>query len=86
VPQKEPSRDGLHRIGRFNEKSISITVAVISILVAALLLIGSITGLYFVTNDAAKLGMLAAFTAAFALSVGLMTNARRAEIFVATAA
>jgi len=86
MPQEELPRDGLHRIGRFNEKSISLTVAGISILVAALLLIGSITGLYFVTNDAAKLGMLAAFTVAFVLSVGLMTNARRAEIFAATAA
>lgn len=86
MPQEELSRDGLHRIGRFNEKSISTTVAVINVLVAALLLIGSITGLYFVRSDAAKLGMLAAFTAAFALSLGLMTNARRAEIFAATAA
>jgi hypothetical protein len=43
-------------------------------------------GLYWVTSDAVKLGMVAAFTAAFALSVGLMTNAKRAEIFAATAA
>ncbi|KAI0514794.1 hypothetical protein F5B22DRAFT_647273 [Xylaria bambusicola] len=83
---EELSRDGLHRVGRFNEKSISIAVAVINVLVAAVLLVGSITGLYFVTNDAAKLGMIAAFTAAFALSVGVMTSARRAEIFAATAA
>jgi len=54
--------------------------------VAAVLLVGSIVGLYFVTSDAAKLGMVAVFTAAFAVSVGLMTNARRAEIFAATAA
>lgn len=86
MPQEELSRDGLHRIGRFNEKFISIAVAVISILVAAILLIGSITSLYLVTNDTAKLGIVAACTAAFALSVGLMTNARRAEIFAATAA
>ncbi|KAK2595012.1 hypothetical protein QQS21_007266 [Conoideocrella luteorostrata] len=84
--REELSRDGLHRIGRFNEKSISIAVAVISILVAAVLLVGSITSLYFVTNDAAKLAMIASFTALFALSIGLMTNARRAEIFAATAA
>jgi hypothetical protein len=84
--QEELSRDGLNRIGRFNEKSISITVAIVSILVAAFLLVGSITGLYFITNTAAKLGTIAAFTAAFALSVGLMTNASRAEIFAATAA
>ncbi|KAI0543699.1 hypothetical protein F4679DRAFT_567742 [Xylaria curta] len=83
---EEISRDGLHRIGRFNEKSISIAVAVINVIVAAVLLVGSITGLYFVTNNAAQLSMIAAFTAAFALSISLMTSARRAEIFAATAA
>lgn len=84
--QQELSRDGRHRIGRFSERSITITVAVVSIVVAAVLLVGSIVGLYWVTSDAAKLGMVAAFTGAFALSVGLMTNAKRAEIFAATAA
>ncbi|KAI1739569.1 hypothetical protein F4680DRAFT_422000 [Xylaria scruposa] len=84
--KEELSRDGFHRIGRFNEKSISIAVAVINVLVAAVLLVGSITGLYFVTNNAAQLGMIAAFTAAFALSVSSMTSARRAEVFAATAA
>lgn len=58
----------------------------ISISIAAILLVGSITSLYFVNNDGAKLGMIAAFTAAFAASIGAMTNARRAEIFGATAA
>ncbi|KAL3459155.1 hypothetical protein BJX64DRAFT_291552 [Aspergillus heterothallicus] len=82
----ELSRDGLNRIGRFNEKSISIAVAAISISVASFLLIGSIVGLYLVKDDAVKLALIAAFTAVFALSVGLMTNARRAEIFAATAA
>ncbi|KAL3495319.1 hypothetical protein BJX62DRAFT_246055 [Aspergillus germanicus] len=83
---QELSRDGLNSIGRFNETSISIAVAVISICVASLLLIGSIVGLYLVDDDAVRLALIAAFTAVFALSVGLMTNARRAEIFAATAA
>ncbi|KAF4927806.1 hypothetical protein CGCVW01_v002293 [Colletotrichum viniferum] len=60
--------------------------AVISTLIAAILLIGSITGLYYAKNDTAKLGLIAFFTALFALSVGLTTNARRAEIFAGTAA
>ncbi|PHH87375.1 hypothetical protein CDD83_8962 [Cordyceps sp. RAO-2017] len=80
------SRDGHHLIGRFNEQSISVAVGVITILVAAVLLVGSIISLYFVSSNAAKLGMVAAFTAAFALSVGLTTNGSRAEIFAATAA
>ncbi|EEA24669.1 hypothetical protein TMatcc_007764 [Talaromyces marneffei ATCC 18224] len=57
-----------------------------TIFVAAIVLIDSITSLYYVTNDAAKLGTVTGFTALFALSVGSMTNVRRAEIFEATAA
>ena len=61
-------------------------VAVISIVLAAILLIGAITSLYFVTMPAARLGMISAFTVLFALSVGVMTNSKRAEVFAATAA
>lgn len=63
-----------------------MAVAIINILVASFLLIGSIIGLYFATNDALKLALIAVFTALFALSIGLMTNARRVEIFAATSA
>ncbi|KUL83695.1 hypothetical protein ZTR_07476 [Talaromyces verruculosus] len=84
--KEELCRGGLHCIGRFDEKSISTTAAIISILVAAILLLGSIISLYFTTNNAVRLGLVATFTIAFALSVCLMTNARRAEIFTATAA
>jgi hypothetical protein len=59
---------------------------VISICVASFLLTGSIVGLYLVDDDAVRLALITAFTAVYALSVGLMTNARRAEIFAATAA
>ncbi|EHK20569.1 uncharacterized protein TRIVIDRAFT_223886 [Trichoderma virens Gv29-8] len=83
---EEISLDNRCSVGRYHEKSIAAATAIISILVAALLLVGSITGLYFVTSDASKLGMIAAFTALFALSVGLMTSAKRAEIFASTAA
>ncbi|KAL2213824.1 hypothetical protein CC79DRAFT_1362613 [Sarocladium strictum] len=84
--KEEVSHDGYVRIGRYCEKSISVTVAVITVIVAAFLLVGSILGLYFVTSDAARLGMVAGFTATFALSISVMTNARRPEIFGATAA
>ncbi|PTB49369.1 hypothetical protein M431DRAFT_9962 [Trichoderma harzianum CBS 226.95] len=84
--KEEISLDSHRSVGRYYEKSISAATAIISILIAAFLLVGPITALYFVANDAAKLGMLAAFTALFALSVGLMTNAKRAEIFASTAA
>ncbi|KAL6693083.1 hypothetical protein J3F84DRAFT_351062 [Trichoderma pleuroticola] len=83
---EEISLDSRRTIGRYHEKSISAATAIISIIIAAGLLVGPIIGLYHVHNDAAKLGMLAAFTALFALSVGVMTNAKRAEIFASAAA
>lgn len=63
-----------------------MTVALISTLVAALELIGPILGLYFATNNGTRLGMIAAFTVLFALSLRLLSNASRAEIFGASAA
>ncbi|KAL4866928.1 hypothetical protein BDV12DRAFT_210217 [Aspergillus spectabilis] len=84
--REELSRDGLYRIGRYNEASITTAGAIINILISLLLLIGSIVGLYFAESDALKLALVAAFTGAFAISVGFMTNARRAEVFGATAA
>jgi putative Mn2+ efflux pump MntP len=61
-------------------------VVIFSIFLAAFLLIGAIIGLYIVQSPKARLGMIAAFTILFALGVGLLTNARRPELFAATAA
>ncbi|KAF2422990.1 hypothetical protein EJ08DRAFT_725165 [Tothia fuscella] len=61
-------------------------VVICSILLATFLLIGAIIGLYIVQSPKARLGMIAVFTTLFAFGVGLLTNARRPEIFGATAA
>ncbi|KAK1529103.1 uncharacterized protein CCOS01_06937, partial [Colletotrichum costaricense] len=63
--QDELSRDGLHRIRRYNEKSITVAVGLICIALAATLLIGTIVGFSYVcltTN--AKRGEIFAGTAA----------------------
>lgn len=71
----------------FPQKSIARLVAIVSVLLSAILLIGAIVALYYVpASDPAKLGILGAFTILFAGSIGLLTNARRAEVFGATAA
>ncbi|KUJ08344.1 uncharacterized protein LY89DRAFT_742179 [Mollisia scopiformis] len=41
--KREVSRDGINLIGRFQERSITLTVNIISVVVAAILLLGSIT-------------------------------------------
>ncbi|KAI8632379.1 hypothetical protein F5Y19DRAFT_462826 [Xylariaceae sp. FL1651] len=84
--QKEPSRDGRSQIARFEERTIILTVNIVTILVSAIFLIGSIVALRFSESDPLKLGIIALFTVGFAASVSLVTNARRAEIFAATAA
>ena len=74
--------------GRFQERRVQTIVALINILVASFLIIGAVVSLYKLRMkpDAVRLGMIAAFTALFAISLRLITNARRAEVFAATAA
>ncbi|QKD61528.2 Alpha/Beta hydrolase protein [Fusarium oxysporum Fo47] len=84
--REELSRDGRHGISRFDERSIMITVALVNILLAMALLVGSISSLYYVKSPPAILGTICGFTILFALSIGLITNAKRAEIFAGSAA
>lgn len=81
-----PEKHSCGHIARYSEERIRKVVAVISMILAAGLLYGAILNFYFVTSDKAKLGLIAAYTIAFALCVGLLTNARRSEIFAACAA
>jgi len=61
-------------------------VAVLSMLVAVVLLIVSVVALYVVTNANVRLGLVCLFAALFAVTVNTMSNARRAELFASTAA
>lgn len=65
---------------------IRIFVGIINILLAAILLFGAIYNLYYVRNDKKRLGLIAGYTVAFALCMGLLSGARRSEIFGACAA
>jgi hypothetical protein len=61
-------------------------VAILSTVLAALLLVGAIASLYAVKSTSTKLILIAVYNILFAISVGLLTNARRVELFAATAA
>ncbi|KAF1835267.1 hypothetical protein BDW02DRAFT_588228 [Decorospora gaudefroyi] len=76
----------LDRTMLYKDMHISRTVAALSMVLAALLLIGAIVNLYFVEKPGLKLGLIAMYTLLFALSITLCTNARRAEVFGAAAA
>jgi hypothetical protein len=73
-------------IGYASGQAISSVISYLSTVLAALMLIGAILVLYKTRSDDLKLGLLALFTILFAASVGLLTNAKRAEVFGATAA
>ena len=70
------------------ERRIQRAGAVISIFLSAVLLIGAIVCLTLTSNSnmGINIGMIVLFTCLFAIVVGLLTNARRAEIFGSTAA
>ena len=73
-------------VGYASGRRIASFIAYLSTILAALLLFGAILVLYKVTSDDVKLGLIALFTTIFAASVGLLTNAKRSEVFAATAA
>jgi hypothetical protein len=70
----------------FPERRITLLVTLLSTLFAELLLVGGIAGLFVVVSQRWRLGLIVLFTALFAATVSLLTNARRVEVFAATAA
>jgi hypothetical protein len=84
--RKRKTPDPLDRTTIHKNSHVLRTVAALTMVLAAILLIGAIINLYLVPNPKAKLGLIAMYTMLFALSVALCTNARRAEVFAATAA
>jgi uncharacterized membrane protein len=71
-----------------SEARLRLTVTVITIMLAFTLLFGAIYHLYSTApnNNKLKLALIALYTMLFAACVGLVTNARRAEVFGACAA
>jgi hypothetical protein len=84
--KKRKTTDPFDRTAIFKKSHVVRTVSAIGMVLAAALLIGAIVTLYLVPKPKAKLGSVAAFTMLFALSLAMCTNARRAEVFAATAA
>jgi hypothetical protein len=78
--------DPLTRTTLYKNAHIVRTVSALDLMLAAILLIGAIVNLYLVSSSDAKLGLIAMYTLLFAMSMVFCTNARRAEVFAATAA
>ncbi|KAK2607899.1 hypothetical protein N8I77_006542 [Diaporthe amygdali] len=82
-PESPELGDGIYN---YKESILSSAANVFTTVVASLLPLLSITVLYIIQSNTMKLGVIVAFSACFSLALALMTNARRIEIFAATAA
>lgn len=83
---KRKSSDPYDRTTIHSNSHVVRTVAALDMVLAAVLIIGAIVNLYVVPNPKGKLGLIAMYTMLFAASMAVCTNARRAEVFAATAA
>ena len=80
--------DSASKLFYYPPRRIQTAGALLSIIASAVLLIGAIVCLLLIADYSIHLrvGMIVLFTCLFAFVVGLFTNARRAEIFGASAA
>ncbi|RYO90235.1 hypothetical protein DL764_008472 [Monosporascus ibericus] len=81
---KTRSSDG--HTAEISERSVANAVALLSSLLSAAVLFGSMVSMCFVRNVYAVLGMVGGWTVLFAGCIGFLTNAKRDQIFAATAA
>jgi hypothetical protein len=69
----------------YSNRRLATTVNVVGTVISGLLPVLAIVVLYNVHRQAAKLGVIVAFTALFSVSLAVITKCRRIEVFVATA-
>ncbi|EEU48239.1 uncharacterized protein NECHADRAFT_75615 [Fusarium vanettenii 77-13-4] len=78
--------DATGRIKYYSERHVSRLVTVVTVIAASLLIEAAVVALYLIKNEALRLAMIAVFTSVFAASLALMTDGRRTDIILATAA
>ncbi|KZL70608.1 hypothetical protein CI238_01536 [Colletotrichum incanum] len=67
-------------------RHVSRLVTIITVLAASLVIEDAVVILYLIKNEALRLAMIAVFTSIFAASLAVMTDGRRTDIILATAA
>jgi hypothetical protein len=70
----------------YDSRKIARAASFIVTILAAVLLVAPVVVLYEISSMRARLGAMGAFTAVFSLCVAGLTNAKRSDIFSATAA
>ena len=84
--RSRPHHDRHTAVSYMSETKLNLLVSFINILVATGMLFGAIYSLFYVKDEKKRLGLIAGYTVLFALCIGLLTNAKRSEIFSAGAA
>ena len=84
----EEAGDPENKLYYFPEQRIQLLGTIISVLLSSIILIGAIVFLLLASKRSVEVqvGVIVIFTFLFAAVVGLLTNARRAEIFGSSAA
>ncbi|KAI1803484.1 hypothetical protein F4811DRAFT_525060 [Daldinia bambusicola] len=70
----------------YSAKYVSRLVTTVTVFLASLVINGAIVALYVVKDEHVKLGMITVFTSLFATSLAVLTDGRRTDIILATAA
>ncbi|KAK1623490.1 hypothetical protein BDP81DRAFT_332022 [Colletotrichum phormii] len=70
----------------YSARHVTRLVTIITVLAASLVIQAAIITLYLLRNEALRLCMIAVFTSVFAASLAVMTDGRRTDIILATAA
>ncbi|KAK4227290.1 hypothetical protein QBC38DRAFT_391334 [Podospora fimiseda] len=87
LKKPDPPGQGIgENMHSYRESIMEATVDYVVTVVAATIPLTSIVVLYLLKDDGWKLGAMVIFSAMFALAVKTMTNARKIEVFAATAA
>ena len=87
VLNKKPVDEApLSRTCYYSSSHLLAIIDILGVVISSLLPISSIVALYFVPRTLQRLGIVAGFTAAFSICLKILTEARRIDIFAATAA
>ncbi|KAK1526656.1 hypothetical protein CPAR01_13184 [Colletotrichum paranaense] len=70
----------------YSARHVTRLVTIITVLAASLVVQAAIVTLYLIHNEVLRLCMIAVFTSVFAASLAVMTDGRRTDIILATAA
>lgn len=69
----------------YNDRHILRFASAVATLLSAVAMVTPIAVLYKITSMPVRIGVMAAFTAAFSVALSVLTNTKRGEIFAATA-